>query len=134
MMVDDLVTALKANVPLAALIGNNVYSVQLPQKSAVSTYLPAIVYHVISGNRPDTYDIGVKGLNLARVQFMVIALDYRTCRQVIEALRQGFDGFVGVVGGTRFWAMLFDTERDMYDPDALHYRIDADFRVIHKEP
>jgi len=133
MMIEDLAAGIKAVAAVAAILGTNVYGVQLPQKGAPSNYMPGLVYQIVSASRPDTMQ-GFKGFNIAKVQMMCIAMDYKTVRQLADAVRKAFDGFSGAMGATQFWGVFLDTERDMYEPDALHYRVDLDFKVIHREP
>lgn len=128
---EDLTAYLKANAGIIAT-GAGVYPQNLPQKSAASNNLPAIVYMQVSGTRPGTME-GAIGLNDARYQFACMALDYLTAKQLSGAVRQALLKLQTTIGATTILDTSLLAERDAYDAIELTYRIDLDFSIWHTE-
>lgn len=129
MIVEDLTAYLEGNAGLSALIAGRVYAQNLPQKAA----LPAVVYSEVSGKRMETME-GTTGLNDGRYQITCYALDYKTAKQVSQAVRAALHGFSGAMGGTNVQNSSLLNERDIWDFVTLEYRVDLDFQIWHREP
>jgi len=134
MMVEDFTAYLRANGPVAAIVGTRIYAVNLPQQiPGVSNPLPAVVYTQISGRRPQTME-GATGLNDGRYQFSCQAADYKTAKQLSQAVRDALENLSGTIGSTVTLGTQLITERDTYDAVALKFMIDTDFHIWHREP
>lgn len=131
--VEDLAAYLKANAGIGAIVGTRVYPQNLPQKSATSNNLPAVVYIQVSGARPSSME-GVTGLNDGRYQFACMALDYLTAKQLSQAVREALSKLKGAVGGSQIFDSSLLAERDIYDSIELTFRCDLDFQIWHSEP
>jgi hypothetical protein len=131
--VEDLTSYLTANGGVNAIAQGRIYAQNLPQKSATSTNLPAVVYHQVSGPRPSTME-GATGLNDGRYQFACMAYDYLTAKKLSQAVRQALNKFSGTVGSTVILDVSLDSERDTYDSIELIFRCDLDFKIWHREP
>ncbi|HXM32298.1 MAG TPA: DUF3168 domain-containing protein [Chthoniobacterales bacterium] len=131
--IEDLTAYLKANAGISGIVGTSVYPQNLPQKSATSNNLPAVVYTQVSGVRPSSME-GVSGLNDGRYQFACMALDYLTAKRLSQAVRQALIKFQGTVGSTVILDTSLLAERDIYDSIELTFRCDLDFQIWHREP
>jgi len=129
MMVEDFAAYLQGNAGLNALVAGRVYAQNLAQKAT----LPAVVYKQISGVRPSTME-GATGLNDGRYQFTAYALDYKTAKQVSQALRQALNRVTGTIGSTVTLDTALLSERDYWDFVTLEYRVELDFQIWHREP
>ena len=135
LMVEDFTAYLKANAAIRAIIQDRIYAQNLPQKSAAGGFnpLPAVVYSQISGQRPSTME-GAAGLNKGRYQFSCMAMDYKTAKQLSQAVRQALNRISGAIGGTVTLDSSLISERDLYNSVALEFRTDLDFEIWHREP
>lgn len=136
MMSEDVVAYLKANAGVSAIVATAVYSQNLPQKSAAGGFnpLPAVVCSQISGDRPSTME-GATGIDKGRFQFSCMAMDYKTAKQLSQAVRQALNRISGAIGsGTVILDSSLINERDMYNPTSLEFRTDLDFEIWHREP
>jgi len=134
MMVEDFTAYLIANAGIAAIVQGRVYAVNLPQQRAGAfNPLPAVVYSQISGNRPSTME-GATGLNNGSYQFSCMASDYKTAKQLSQAVRQALNRISGLIGGTTVLDSGLLSERDLYNPVSLEFRTDLDFEIWHREP
>jgi hypothetical protein len=131
--VEDLNTALSGDAGISAIAAGRIYSQNLPQKSATSTNLPAVVVSQVSGMRPGTME-GATGLNDGRYSFSCMALDYLTAKKLSQAVRQKLSKFQGMIGSTVILDVSLDAERDFYDSIELIFRTDLDFKIWHREP
>jgi len=131
--VEDITTLLKNDAGVSGIVGTKVFAQNLPEKSATSTFLPAVVYTQVSGVRPSTME-GATGLNDGRYQFACMAKDYLTAKKLSQAVRKVLLKFTGTVGSTVFLDSSLLAERDMYDWLELSFRCDLDFQIWHREP
>jgi len=131
--VEDITTFLQADAGITAIAAGRIYAQNLPQRSATSTNLPAVVFSQISGMRPSTME-GTTGLNDGRYQFSCMSLDYLTTKKLSQAVRQKLSKFQGTVGSTAILDVSLDAERDFYDNIELIFRTDLDFKIWHREP
>jgi hypothetical protein len=135
MMVEDFTGYLKANAGVNAIAAGRIYAQNLPQKIGASAFnpLPAVVYSQIGGRRPQTMD-GTGGLNDGRYQFSCQALDYKTAKQLSQAVRLALENLAGLIGTTVTLGTQLITERDTYDSVGLKFMCDIDFHIWHREP
>ena len=122
---------LLADATAFGLVGTRIYAVQLPQDV---TY-PAITYTTISGYRPQ-HTRGSAGLSGPRIQLDFWALGYIQAHALAEAVRLVLQSFQGEAAGVTIQGIFFDSERDMFDPDAGQdgaYRVSADYFVFYEE-
>lgn len=111
---------------VAALIGNRVYPVILPQKPVI----PAVTYSEIS-SIGDMHMRGPSGLMQSRFQFSVWGSTTSSVSQVASAVKSALNGFSGdkAYGSSSpqevvtFRGVMFQNANDLYDSTAmLHYR------------
>jgi hypothetical protein len=126
---------LASSPTITALVGARIYIGALPQTINLKIG-PALTYMVIS--RPYGHILtGSDGTSQARVQITAHAYQQATCDQIIQAVRDSFDGFVGSIGGLVITASIFDSEIDIPSPpfagtDQWSYAIAADFQLNHR--
>jgi len=84
----------KNDAAVAAIIGSRVYPNVIPQDAS----LPAIAYQIISRPGAMAHD-GPPGYAWPRIQFTAQADDYDQVVDLINKIRQAFDGFSGLMGG-----------------------------------
>ena len=90
---------------------------------------------VVSSDTAYTY-AGPVSVTRDRVQVDIYADSYAKAVEVDRALVLIASGFRGVVGGTRFLAVLIESRFDTAeaaDGEAALHRISRDFMVSHKE-
>jgi Protein of unknown function (DUF3168) len=130
---EDFNTFLTADAGISAIAAGRIYWQNLPQKSATSTNLPAVVISQVSGKRPSTME-GATGLNDGRYTFSCMSFDALTTKKLSQAVRQKLSKFQGTVGSTAVLDVSLDSERDVYDSLELIFRTDLDFMIWHREP
>jgi len=125
MTIEELLVARLTGYPaLAALVGNRVYPLVLPQNVA----LPAMTYQRISTLRVRSHS-GPSGLAHPRFQFACWADSYAEAANVTRVLRLALDGFKLTPGG----AALSENEIDDYEAETGRWRINADYIIWHSE-
>ena len=91
----DLVTYLKTDAALAAIVGTRIHPDVLPQKEQ----LPALVYQIIYTDRGSTLK-NTDGLPVAHVQLTAYTNLVSEAESIKERIRNLFDGFSGSMGDT----------------------------------
>ena len=116
---------LEANAALAALVGNRIHPVQLPQNAT----LPAITYTRIS-RKPTQHRSNPRAThNRQRVQFDIWAGSYDSTEQVRAAL---FDAMAQIQGGNpRIDVALVQDDRDAFESDPGRWRGIVDYMITH---
>lgn len=126
---------LASSPTITALVGSRIHIGALPQTVNLKNG-PALTYAVIS--RPYGHVLtGSDGTSQARVQITAHAYQQAACDQIIQAVRDSFDGFVGSIGGLVITASFFDSEIDIPSPpfagtDQWTYSTAADFQINHR--
>ena len=125
-----------ANSPaIVALVGPRIYFGALPQTANLLNG-PALTYHVVS--RPYGHNLsGVDGTSQARVQISAWSYQEAEARQLIDAVRDRFDGFQGSIGLVVVTASVIENEVDLRQPpkagtDQWLYHVASDYRVNHR--
>lgn len=103
----DLVTRLRGNAGIAAVIGSRVYWGKRKQNDP----LPALVLHMITPGNQYTHD-GASDLNGARIQFDCLGAELRDALALFEALRPEMEQ-ARTVGDTEFGMSFLNSERDI---------------------
>lgn len=103
----DLITRLRADAAIAAVIGNRAYW----GKRKPGDPLPCIVLHKITPGNQYTYD-GASQIYGARIQFDCLAVEMRDALALFDALKVEMEQ-PSVVGGTAFGMSFMQSERDI---------------------
>lgn len=122
---------LLAHPGVAALVGDRIYPMRLPQRP---TY-PALTCQKVSGPRVTAKD-GPAGLAQARMQVSCWAKSYPDAKAVAEQVRRalaGFSGVMGGAGGVKVEMTQLENEVDMYEPETGIYHVPVDFVIWHRE-
>jgi len=126
-------TLLLADVAVAALVGERVYS-GLPPQRPTAPYVQLWKVDKISGLTLD----GTRGPNVVRVQVDCYAGDHDAVRALASAVngndsqstRGPLHGYVGTVAGVRINRLELSLERGtQFEEDAKLYRVGADYLV-----
>lgn len=125
---EGLVTYLKANGGVAALVGTRVYPLILPQEA---TY-PALAYMVVSDDRPQSHS-GPTGLATPRIQIDCWGATYGATKLLERAVRLALEGYVGAMGSVTVRGVFLDTAQDLFDEEAQKYRVRMDFFISYRE-
>jgi hypothetical protein len=126
---------LASSTAIAALVSSRIYFAALPQTINLKDG-PALTYAVIS--RPYGHVLtGADGTSQARVQITAHGYREAVVDQIIQAVRDSFDGFVGSIGGLAVTACILDNEVDLPSPpfagtDQWSYAIAADYQINHR--
>ncbi|MBP4051998.1 DUF3168 domain-containing protein [Chromobacterium violaceum] len=121
-MIGAAIVELLAAPSVAALVGDRVYPVELPDEPV----LPAVAYQVI-GERPRRGGKRIPGLRSSSLQLSIVAADYDAAYAVAWAVRRQLEGWRGEVGGL----VLYDAmEEDSQDAgDAAPHLVAMTWRV-----
>jgi hypothetical protein len=126
---------LASSPAIAALVGARIHFGALPQSIDLKDG-PALTFAVIS--RPYGHVLtGSDGTSSARVQITAHSYRQAASDQLIQAVRDSFDGFVGTIGGLVITATIFDNEVDLPSPpfagtDQWTYAVAADYQINHR--
>jgi hypothetical protein len=131
-MEEALIALLKANGPLTALLGDNIYWVDRFQGSG----LPALTLTRITGVRGYVMT-GADGMVTSRIQCDCDALTYATAKAIARALRDALSGLSGTFSGVQFQGCFIDGgDRDTFETaettDKI-FRTSIDYQIFHKE-
>lgn len=118
----ELNTLVRAMVPPVA---NRVYPVTLP----AAAVMPAIVYRRIPTGFSAASHSGAGGLETARMQFTVWAVDYMTARACAKLLKAGLHAR----SSPPFVASFMDGDIDLRDPDTAAFGVAVDVILWIKE-
>lgn len=127
-----IVSILKNNAAVSALVSTRIYAFRLPQ----TVTLPAITYQRISTFRNVTHDQTSVGLSNPRFQFNLYANSIDVCKQIAAAVRTAFLGYSGEVTVTNkvsIYAILPETEVDVVEIDLDLYCTTVDYKFSHNE-
>lgn len=125
---EGLVTYLRADGPIAALVGTRVHPMILPQ---VATY-PALAYMVVSDDRPQSHS-GPTGLATPRVQIDCWGATYGAAKALERAVRAALEGYIGSMGSVTVRGVFLDTAQDLFDEEAQKYRVRMDWFISYRE-
>lgn len=120
---------------IAAVVGPRIFFGALPQTKR----FPALTYFVPS--RTGGHNLGgADGTSRARVQISAWSFSELEAEQLAMAIRDRFDGFVGLIGQVEITACLFAGEVDLPEPpgkdgsDDWTYQIAVDYSISHRVP
>ena len=129
----DLVAALGASAPVAAIVGDRVHPWRLPERPV----FPAIVYQVIGRPHEYAHD-GPAKLSTPVLQLSLwggsgdgAVLDVIELSERVRELLGGFAGDLG--GGARVAGLMLIDERDDVEPDTGWFRKIQDWRGMRRE-
>ena len=105
-----------------------VYPGKLPQNPT----FPALTYQRASGARVSSI-YGPSGLANPRFQIDVWAQTFTSMVDVAALVREGLDGFRGVVSGVRIGSIVCVGDFDNYEPGVELHRRTIDFSIWHHE-
>lgn len=103
----DLITRLRADAAIAAIISNRVYW----GKRKPADPLPCIVLHKITPGNQYTYD-GASQTYGARIQFDCLAAEMRDALLLFEAVKAEMEQ-AAIVGDTAFSMSFMQSDRDI---------------------
>ncbi|MCD0494825.1 DUF3168 domain-containing protein [Chromobacterium violaceum] len=113
-MIGAAVVELLAAPDVAALIGDRVYPVRLPDEPE----LPAVAYQVVDEKRARGA-VRNPGIVFSLVQLSIVAADYDAAYAVAWAVRRRLERWRGEVGGVMVYDVLEDGAQDVGE-DAPH--------------
>ncbi len=125
-MVEKAVNAiLKADAPIATVVGTRIHHDHLPQNQT----LPALTYGLVDDTRPITHDTQI-GPGRARIQVTAHAVDFPTARDLAEKVAD-LDGTAGTFAAIIVQLMRYETMVTLYsdDPVVKEHFIPVDFFV-----
>lgn len=123
-----LVSLLKNNAGVAALVGTRIYPNVIPQTAA----LPAIAYQTISSMKGYTHG-GPEAGKEPYVQLTIEASSYSSVQAVSAACENCLSGYWGPAGGGRFESIFLENEFDGYNLDTANHTRRQDYRLTFKE-
>jgi len=124
---------LAAQSNIAALVGERIYPVVLPQSAA----FPALTYSRTSGGHDYTLK-GSSGMAMPTFELDCWGETYDAADELAEAIRLKLNGFNGTMGDTEVKVCVLDDEVDAFEPndDASAegvYRITLRYRIQYTE-
>lgn len=125
---DDLYTFVTADTDVAALVGNRMYPVVLPQ----SVTLPALRY-LLSDDVPGQTQEGPDGLWRPRLQFDCYATRRSQARDLARAVLARLNGYQGAMGGSTIGALQAQNQLEMFEETVEAFRVMVDFRVLYND-
>jgi hypothetical protein len=108
-----LVARLLSDEAITTVVGDNVFPGNIPETDV----LPALVYRISEYDRGKDLG-GYTGITYATVRFYCSSWFAADCVVLAQALRDSFDGFMGVMSGLRIYYAQVITEDDDYLPPA----------------
>lgn len=114
--------------PLAALVGERVYRIQLPQRAT----LPALTYRRVSTAAYPTRDETHASLERPRFQFNCWGGSYRSAREVAQELRAAL-ATMEQASNPRVDVAFLANEFDDVEPDIGRWRVIQDAFIWHEE-
>jgi hypothetical protein len=106
-----IVTTLKADATLAAIVEGRIYPPAIPETKA--KLKPSLVFAVASTDRLRNL-AGFAGIATSRVLFDARSPLYSDCERIKEALRQ-YDGFRGFLADIAILSTRFDDDADEFE-------------------
>lgn len=116
-----LVSILKADSAVTALVGTRIYPVQLP----LNCTFPAISYFNVS-------DPFQRITGYPRIQISCWAKDYAQVLNLKSAVETTLNGYSGIVNGVNIEMIAPLSAEDYYDSDTGIYHIPYDFKIIYR--
>jgi len=123
---------LSGSSAITAIVGTRIYFGALPQ----SAQLPALTFWVVT--RPHGHNLGGSdGISAARIQVSAWSFAESSSDQLVQAIRDRFDGFTGTINGVTVTASIKQDELDIPHPpkagtDQWIYETACDYRVNHR--
>lgn len=119
-----LASWLLAQLPVAALLGDRLYPLVLPQAGG----LPAATWQRIGADIE--YDLdGPAGLERPLVQIDCWAASFADARGLAGAIREVLHGYSGPMGDLTVQRVVIEREADEYEAETQLYRCGADYRI-----
>lgn len=117
------------NAAVAALVGDRIYPLVIPQGES----LPAITYSIVATDE-DTQEGDADTLARARVQLDCWATTHKQANDLARAVRLALPTTTGAIGsGTNrvegVSIIPIETGRQFYEPDTRYYRVMLEFYV-----
>ncbi len=129
----DWFSFLKADAGIAALAGERIYPLLIPQHIYTRvTQQPVIVFTRIGGRRTANY-CETERIVVGNYQFDCYARKYEDAIALGEALRFALEDYVGMVGGVRVRLTRQDNEFELIDPEPGLYRVSSDWSIWYIE-
>lgn len=94
---------------LTALIGSNFFPGCLPQRTAGTSRIPAVVFSVVANQHVRTLG-GPTGVARIRLRFDCFAVTQATSTAIAEAIRAALDGVSGNFDGYRVTSCVLEDE------------------------
>jgi len=107
-----IVAALAADAAAAALFGDRIFPVAIPQSAAIG---PATLTYQFDSSRHDQTLSGPAGMRYVTCGFRVYSARHGDLEVGREVLRGILDGVAGTLQGVRIIRVYFETESDGYD-------------------
>jgi hypothetical protein len=123
----DLFSRLTGFAGVAALVGQKVYPVTLPQ----GIHYPAISYFRVSSTRPSAMGRDI-GIVRARFQVDVWAFDFDSSKAVAEQVRLALQRYSGT-NSIEIIEIFFLNEADTFEENTRTYHQALDFEVNYRE-
>ena len=123
-MAGDFRTVILADSALAALLGERVYPVRLPQKPSY----PLLLLTRVSDEKDRTLD-GTSRLRQARIQIDCKAETQVVAAQIADELERLLDGKAASGGDTRFASCWITRRDERFEEGTETYRSSLDFEI-----
>jgi hypothetical protein len=123
-----IATLLKADGPIAALVGARVYPVHAVQEPT----FPFITFQRISSDRP-LYHSGSAHIVESVFQFSCWGAKPVDAYNVALALIAKMQAFKGSAGDMQILLARVQEEREVYDEDASSYQVAVDISIAYRE-
>lgn len=114
----SLLTTLKADSGVSAIVGSRVYAMIMPQNST----LPAVTFQRINGRPANTLS-GRSGLEEIDLQIDCWASSFAQAKTLAVAVRDAMPD-VGAV-----WSSRLQSDQDLYDEDNEYFRVLMEYKV-----
>lgn len=112
-----LLTTLRENEDLTALVGQKIFALYVPQ----GTKLPCVVFYRIAGRPANTLS-GFSGLEQIHLQIDALATRYAEAKAIAKAIR-------AALPQQGPWGAHLDIDNDVYESESGYYRVIMDWTV-----
>lgn len=126
---DALYARLSTDAAVTALVSTRIYPVHAPQGA---TY-PAVVFTRLDTTATTALGTASRFFN-SRFQFDAWAKTYESSKAIVTAIRESLDALDTTILGVRIWAIVYNTEVDIFEDETQLYRNAVDFDVIFSQP
>lgn len=127
---EALVSILRNNAAVAALVSTRIYPVMIPQGAT----LPVIEYRQLSGQKEHSHDANAD-LARPRYQFTAISASYSQAKTLAAAIVAALDNYQGTVSGVKIDAVQKQNQMDLFtrteDEGNSTFSSLVDFVVFH---